>query len=467
MSCQPDEFSLEGPQWGGGRGVFSYYFLNGITGFADLNKDGNISLFEIDRFLGDKIPEATSPSIQIPMAIGNKGTIISSIDQPSLMALQKNEFFYSDQLLAIDDKSDKKVEAFAQTNVDPILIEKYSKFKQALKEGHLVCPEENSAWSLYQQLKDKPFIASELASIQSNFAAALQDEAQQAINDYLKADPQELKKRWSYDDKYERFPIYLNKSTELLGKTHYLYKTIKAREHYFIGLNLRLRGERQKDTSLYRLALYEQTKTLELDSSASYSYNELGILERRFRNYIASVDYFNKAILHSPKWVFPWANLISSYFDLKDYEMAIQTGLKAISIDPNSALANYNLANAYQRNSNWGKATEYYLKTLQIDSTELDAMISLVFTLYKEKKYDQAEQMINDYSKLRPEDSSEYIPGLLCLYFIQGQEDKTIETLEAALKSGYNDFKSIEAEQDLKNFITSPRYIELKNKYFN
>ena len=26
FSCQPDEFSLEGQQWGGGRGVFSYFY---------------------------------------------------------------------------------------------------------------------------------------------------------------------------------------------------------------------------------------------------------------------------------------------------------------------------------------------------------------------------------------------------------------------------------------------------------
>lgn len=466
MSCQPDELSLEGPEWGGGRGVFSFYFLNGITGFADLNKDGNVSLFEIDRFLGDKIPEATAPRMQIPMAIGNKGTMISAVDQTSLLALQKNENLYSEESLASNDKSDKKIDAFAQSKTDPILAEKYNLFKKALKEGHLLLPEENSAWSLYLQLKDKPFIAAELLSIQSNFAAALQDEAQQAINDYLKADPKELKRRWSYDNKYERFPIYLNKAAELLGESHYLYKTIKAREHYFAGLNMRLNGERKRDTSIYRLAIIEQNKVLTLDSSAAYAFNELGILERRFKNYGVSTNYFKKANLNSPNWVIPIANLCSNYIKIGSIKTAIQYGLKAISIDSNSALSHYNLGEAYQNDSNLEMAKVHFIKTLQIDSTERDALYSLSYSYYIEKNYKQAEQLLIRCGKLEPQDLRIYLP-LTCIYFMQGMQDEAIEALEMAFKKGFNDFNSIESEPDLKNFIMSPKYLALKNKYFN
>jgi uncharacterized caspase-like protein/lipoprotein NlpI len=466
MSCQPDELSLEGPEWGGGRGVFSFFFLNGITGYADLNKDGSVSLFEIDRFLGDKIPEATSPRMQIPMTIGNKGIAISSVDQASFLALQKNENLYSDQILALNEKSEKKTDAFASGNTDPILLEKYNKFKKALKEGHLIYPEENSAWSLYQQLKDKAFIASELASIQSNLAAALQDEAQQAINDYLKADPKELKNRWSYDDKYERFPVYLSKAAELLGESHYLYKSIKAREHYFSGLNMRLNGERKKDTTLYRLAIIEQNKAITLDSSAAYAYNELGLLARRFKYYQASINYFNQAILQSPRWVYPWANLTNSYSKLGNNELAIESGLKSIDIDPHSILSQFNLGKAYEFNSNWKEAIEHYLKVLELDSKDKETLFDLGFMFYKEKDYLKAEEVTIKYKTLYPEDVNVYIP-FICIYVKMGSEDKAFDVLEMAFKNGYNDFKAIETEPDLKDFISSPRYLALRNKYFN
>lgn len=467
LSCQPDELSIEGPEWGGGRGVFSFFFLNGITGFADLNKDGNVSLFEIDRFLGDKIPEATSPRIQIPMTIGNKGSTISSVDQTSLLALQKNDNLYSEQIVAVNDKSDKKSDAFASGKTDPILIEKYNQFKKALKEGHLVYPEENSAWSLYQEIKDKAFLSSELASIQSQFAAALQDETQQAINDYLKGDPKELKKRWNYNRSYERFPVYLHKAAELLGEKHYLYKDIKAREHYFIGLNLRLKGEQKKDSALYRLALKEQYETLKLDSNAAYAYNELGLVEKRLKNYSSSIKNYSVAISLTPKWVFPWANLTVTYIAFGNNEKAIQSGLEAISIDRASAFAHYNLALAYQSNSDFAKAEEHYKITLQLDSTDKEAFINIGLIKYLGKNYSEADQIVNEYARRYPDEMSMYLPAQVCIAIMQGFEESAYELLETAFKKGFNDFNSIESEPDLKNFIMSPKYLALKNKYFN
>ena len=46
-SCKPDELAAEGPEWDGGRGVYSYYLLRGVHGFADANKDGRVPLEEL------------------------------------------------------------------------------------------------------------------------------------------------------------------------------------------------------------------------------------------------------------------------------------------------------------------------------------------------------------------------------------------------------------------------------------
>lgn len=466
MSCQPDELSIEGPEWGGGRGVFSYFLLNGITGLADQNRDGKVTLFELERFLDDKVPEAAAPKSQIPLTIGNKGAMISYVDQASLALLLKdmNSDLYTDEIVA---STDKQIKSEEHQKTDPILEEKYKRFKKALKEGHLLFPEENAAWTLYQELKDKPFLKAELPEIQSNFAAALQDEAQQAINDYLKADPIELKKRWSYDERYTQFPAYLNKAAELLGESHFLYKSIKAREHYFSGLNLRLKGELKKDTTFYRIAISEQTKTLNLDSSAAYAYNELGILERRFRNYPKAISYFNEAIKHSPKWVYPWANLSISFTNSGNLEMGIKTGLKAVEIEPSSILSQLNLGVAYENNMEFLKAKQQYLKTLELDSTDKDALLDLARVLCIEKNYSKSEKVLSQYKSYYPEDVAMYLPAQLCLFILQNQDDKAYDALESSLKSGFNNFNSIESEPDLKNFITNPKYLALKKKYFN
>lgn len=56
MSCQPNELALEGEEWGGGRGVFSYHLVDALTGLADKNNDGTVSLLETERSLQDIVP---------------------------------------------------------------------------------------------------------------------------------------------------------------------------------------------------------------------------------------------------------------------------------------------------------------------------------------------------------------------------------------------------------------------------
>ncbi|MBL7828526.1 MAG: caspase family protein, partial [Saprospiraceae bacterium] len=66
LSCQPNEFSLESTAWGGGRGVFSYYLIDGLKGLADNNQDQVVTLLELSRYLEDQVPTATAPHSQIP-----------------------------------------------------------------------------------------------------------------------------------------------------------------------------------------------------------------------------------------------------------------------------------------------------------------------------------------------------------------------------------------------------------------
>ena len=57
MSCQANEYSVEGTEWGDGRGVFSYHLLEGLTGLADVDDDQIVSLQELERYLEDEIDQ--------------------------------------------------------------------------------------------------------------------------------------------------------------------------------------------------------------------------------------------------------------------------------------------------------------------------------------------------------------------------------------------------------------------------
>lgn len=430
MSCQPEELSLEGENWGGGRGVFSYYFLNGLAGMADQDNNGVVSLKEIERYLEDWVPKATDNSQNPIMAASNKSAAIARVDPLTLAGLKHNNELndLSNDLLASNDKG-----MLSALEKDPGALSQYNEFKKALKDGRLLQPEETSAWKLYEQLKDKPIMAPFQALMRRNLAAALQDEAQQAMNAYLKADPAELRKRWKQSDQfYENFPEYLNKAAELVGDKHFQYQSLKGRAHYFTALNYRLRGERTKTPSLYNLALSELQECLKLDPDAAYAYNELGLLNRRLKQYKESVANFERAYTKSPGWVLPWANLTSVYCNLKDYVNAEIAGKQAVRLDSTSALAQYNLGLTYQLLANLPAAKKHYKNAIHYDPDYVLAFFNLGLIYFAENDFERAEQMWTIYQQHVPEDP-EALQNLAEVALKRNQREKALAFFQQAL----------------------------------
>src|SRR4029077_282950 len=60
LASRPKEVSLEGPQFGGGHGSFSYFVMKGMEGAADANKDGAVDADELIRYVVNQVPAATN-----------------------------------------------------------------------------------------------------------------------------------------------------------------------------------------------------------------------------------------------------------------------------------------------------------------------------------------------------------------------------------------------------------------------
>jgi hypothetical protein len=54
-----NEYSREGPQWGGGHGVFTYFLLQGLKGGADRNQDHQITVGELFDFVSRHVVDET------------------------------------------------------------------------------------------------------------------------------------------------------------------------------------------------------------------------------------------------------------------------------------------------------------------------------------------------------------------------------------------------------------------------
>jgi protein O-mannosyl-transferase len=399
LSCQADEFSIEGPQWGGGHGVFTYYLLDGLMGLADMNADAKISFRELDLFLGENVPAAAAPHEQLPNVLGDKRQIAAIVDPPTLAALQAAR---------ADELSGEWAGAVAVRAVpkavdsDSMTMVLYRRFLAALEQKHLLYPAEDAAYTLYLDLRDRPALREQSQEMRRNLAAALQDEAQQAINDYVGASPEELRRRWSYDERYERFPSYLEKAAEVLGSDHFMYHDLKTKELYFSGLNLRLKGERERDAALYEQALSLQEQTLQLDSAAAYAYNELGLLARRKGDYAASIEHFQKALALSPTWVLAEANLCGSYVDLEQPEEALQSCQRALQRDSTFALAHHNLGAAYNAQERYPEAIAALGQALRYDAEYFMSHHLLGNAYYFSQRPEQALAAWQEAVRLNP-----------------------------------------------------------------
>ncbi len=396
LSCQPNEFSLEGPQWGGGRGVFSYHLVDGLFGLADRNNDGQITLGEIDRYLEDHVTGEASPQSQVPILLGNKTDRMASVNANILADLKKNKT-RDIPVFASTDSRGFEDEILSRTDTSIQIL--YKAFKQAVAQKRFLSPENDCAEKYYVQLQQVEMLTPLKGIMKRNYAAALQDDAQKAINDYLRSDVKELRRRWNYDQNYKAFPKYLARSAELLGAEHYLYINLRAKQYYFEGLLQRLEGEKKQQPTFFQTAKSLQYQTLAIDSSAAYAWNELGLIEMRFDNYSNAVPLFEKSLACSPNWLMPFINLCKAYTELRQYGLAEKAGYKAVSIDSSSALAHYNLGNSMYFQSNFNGAQYHYLQALQYEPDyPKELVFNLGLTKFRLKDFAGAEAMWLNYA---------------------------------------------------------------------
>jgi tetratricopeptide (TPR) repeat protein len=82
VSSQAQQFSREGPQWGGGHGVFTYFLVDGLLGTANRDGDRAITSLEVKRYLLDVVPRATGDQ-QVPEVLGETSAPLAAHDPAS------------------------------------------------------------------------------------------------------------------------------------------------------------------------------------------------------------------------------------------------------------------------------------------------------------------------------------------------------------------------------------------------
>lgn len=408
-ACGADEKAAEGEDWGGGRGVFSYYLLKGLNGMADLNRNDTIQLRELNTYLDsaftvDKVL-INNAHKQHPVLDGNPYQVMALVDsavvadtkksaaepaagtqvQSALrvfkpLGLQPIDYFFGwiksraiasklpfleyrklpkDSLpvkivracIAYQQQSNKKVDS-----LEKLQLEGGEYFSLASSDSLL---------RLLDQLShSKPVVN----SFNERFIQLVHSQAQDMINAYLEGDLAELEKRQYYyagDRQYGDFINMLRVALQITPRQHYLYQLLTVQEAYISGLVARLEMVTAPEGSfLLADALRYQQRALALEPYAAYIHNELGNLYLTSKKFALADQHFKTAQELSPTWAIPWGNQIRLGLATKDQKKVTQAIEMADSLQPELSYIYMNAGLAKAQQGDLLAAESYFQKAI-------------------------------------------------------------------------------------------------------
>ena len=414
LSCQPDEYSIEGEQWGGGRGAFSYHLVDGLYGLADRNADKVVSLMELRGYLEENVSAEVAPENQLPLTVGN-GREKLTVVFPEILAQLKEQ--RKGQLPMFATTEQKGIEDDVLAAADSNVVALYSAFKKSLKDRHFFLPKNDCADTYYKDLINEPSLERLHTSMRRNYAAALQDDAQQVINSILKTDINEMVLGTTMKakiQKYAPYPTLLERAAELLGEQHYMYPVLMARSAFFKGYLVKLKNYRSDfsipNKEVLSEALVHFRTALELQPDFPHVFLEMSEVFKYYDKDSSEV-YLKKAIESAPNWLLPyvyWFNFTKRVD--RDSSKAILE--KALAIDSTSTMIIFSLANFYKENNHLVES-EYYFKKL-LERGDANVCYSCVHNnlgmVYSDfNYYEKAEEQFQKAMELDPEYPMPYV----------------------------------------------------------
>ncbi|HNB31966.1 MAG TPA: tetratricopeptide repeat protein, partial [Saprospiraceae bacterium] len=400
LSCQPNEYSIEGEQWGGGRGAFSYNLVNALYGLADNNNDQLVTLYEVGRYLEDHVTAEVAPVSQVPLVVGSRTEKLSSVDTKLLAQLRSGQKSQMALLSAVDSRG---VEDEVLAGVDTSIRKMYLAFKKALKEKIFFEPQTACADYYYEQLIAEPKLARLHSTMRRNYAALLQDETQQTLNEWLKGAPDASMTSSNkndhsritvkeFDQRIRSYPRCIDRAAELLGPQHYMYRNLQARRNFFEGF-LVANSDHNPNKDVGQRALQFFRSSLEWMPDQPHVYWQMSHVFAFSFQQIDSLEYYTqKAIDLQPGWILPCVNTAFLLgFNYAMFDKAKYYLERANKIDSNNVEVVHMWAIYYMKQKKYPEAERLFFKAIALDSTEAGKWLNLGFLYTEMSRYNEAE----------------------------------------------------------------------------
>lgn len=168
----------------------------------------------------------------------------------------------------------------------------------------------------------------------------------------------------------------------------------KKDAYYGISEVLERDASRYSDNSYYEQSLEYRHKLIEIDP-CGYSYLLLGLTLSRLGRAQEAIENYLKSIELDPTNPFPYNNIGVRYHHMGDYEKAVEYYLKSIeNIETDKTpLPVENVAISYRALKNYDKALEYYKKGMEMFPEEEYFYEDLGLMYQYQKMYDEALEL--------------------------------------------------------------------------
>lgn len=409
-SCKEDELAAEGPNWGGGRGVFSYYLILGLQGLAMLQKDSTIILSNLNNYLNTAFSEdkflIQNQHAQHPVSDGNPNFPMAYIDAATvkkvragvwesketstnlpigLMALkplqrQPIDYFFSqastiaiESILNFDYYKTLDATAFPSKVITDCIVYQKELYQQRDSANNTEIPSESyevfNLDSLNMLAKELQQNSSTGKRFVEKFIQMVHEKGQEMINAYIKGDLDELEKRQYYysgERDYRKHISMLQMALKFTPSDHQLSRILWVHYYYLSGLIDRLQMALQPETGrLLAKAFENQRKALGLEPYAAYILNEMGNLHLHKSNYDSATYFYNLASVVSPTWAIPWSNKIRLNLALGKLDAAERDIHIADSLQQHLAFVFINAGRVMEKKKNLLAAESYYLRAIK------------------------------------------------------------------------------------------------------
>ncbi len=218
-------------------------------------------------------------------------------------------------------------------------------------------------------------------------------------------------------------------------------------------------------------ALNHFDKGLQIDQDNASAHNNMAIIFRSQGKIKKAIYHFNAAIRIDPD------NTISHKYlgDIMKRQGNIDDAIvhygTAIKLDPDFREAQISLGEAHfvMGNIFVGKgeineAIDHFQKSLQLNYNFAKAHTNLGYALLTQGKEDEALKHFLEAIRIDPENSINAYYNLACIYAIKNNIDESTDWLKKAIDKGFNNWDTLETDEDLKNIRATGYFIEIMKK---